>query len=595
MPSSKTNPGISWRQSIGFRLFLMLFLLVAVISVFIFLYFPARLRSQALEAIKNRSQTTSEFLAFSLSPALVFNDSKTASETADAVKQNQDIAWIIVHDARGTVFVSAGLDLARKLSYELPENKNAVLGDGEVFMTYTPIMQNGETFGGLYVGYSLASLNQSIRVSRTTVSIISAVVLILGSLIAWFISRFFSRNLNRMVETMEKVGTGNLDVRAVVTSRDEIGYLAEAFNQMVARLDISTQDRLAQEAQFRTLVANMNEGLVELDEEGHIRFANSKFCKLFGYLEIEVMGQNILRVTGVKPQDEKLFFGVASGETDHHQFEVELKNQQGISLWALVSMSPGVQNSAASFWTAIFTDITSLKRTENNLRFKNRELDTFVYRASHDLKAPLSSLQGLVAIAKEESNDPLSRRYFELIAKTTDKMDGVLMGLLEITWIKQGAFDLTKVRLDSLLEEILTSISHIPGHETVQIRNHVLAGTELVSDPKLLTSILQNLVHNAIKYHRESGSNKYVEITARRLGRGLEIVVKDNGPGIEDAAQEKLFDMFFRASNKSKGSGLGLYIVKNAVEKLKGTITLKSRLGEGSEFVLFLPLLEVSA
>jgi signal transduction histidine kinase len=262
-------------------------------------------------------------------------------------------------------------------------------------------------------------------------------------------------------------------------------------------------------------------------------------------------------------------------------------------LWVLLSYSFATDPVGATSITAIFTDITVLKKTERDLVYKNRELDTFVYKASHDLKAPLSSLMGLVDIARGELKETSAQQYLSLIERTVQKMDDVLQGLLEVTWIKQGALDPMEIHLQDLVQTILRSIEHAPGYDTVSFQMEIPDRYHVVSDVKMLNSILQNLIFNAVKYHREEGETKWVAIKVVDFPRHARISIQDNGPGIPSSAQERLFDMFYRASNKSKGSGLGLYIVKTSIEKMGGTVVLKSEEGVGTEFVVELPKMTV--
>jgi PAS domain S-box-containing protein len=443
--------------------------------------------------------------------------------------------------------------------------------------------------GKLTIAYSLTKINLGITTSTRIITSISFVIFILGLAITYYASNVLTINLRHIVNVADRIGAGETGMRASVTSQDELGVLAASFNAMLVRLEQSTEALKTSERQFRRLAQNMNEGLAEIGPDFKIRYANPHFVRMFGKEGEDVVGASLRKVIGVEMLPD--FFS----EQLAAQIEIEVAQADDNTRHVLLSHSTfRNEDSGEASISIIFTDITALKKTEKDLLYKNRELDTFVYKASHDLKAPLASLRGLVTIAQDEITGDAAARYFPLIDRTITKMDDVLQGLLEVAWIKQGALDYQPIRLDDLLPTILRSIEHAPGFNTIKVEFDIPKRFEFVSDPKILNSVLQNLMHNAIKYHRDEGEDKFVKVIAQETPHHVLITVQDNGPGIPPAAQEKLFDMFFRASNKSKGSGLGLYIVKNSLEKMGASIKLQSEVGRGTEFIVRLPKIEVA-
>ncbi|RMG56824.1 MAG: sensor histidine kinase, partial [Bacteroidetes bacterium] len=146
------------------------------------------------------------------------------------------------------------------------------------------------------------------------------------------------------------------------------------------------------------------------------------------------------------------------------------------------------------------------------------------------------------------------------------------------------------VDLPALVEDILISLKHLPRAKDLDIQTDIPFTEAVVTDRNLLTSILQNLILNSINYHRPEGDSRWVRVRAKQQDGQLSIEVADNGQGIAPHVQERVFEMFFRGDKTSKGSGLGLYIVKKSLEKLGGRIDLDSTPGEGTCFTLTLPL-----
>lgn len=575
-----------WYNTIRGKFFLTFSLLVLFFSAFILIYMPMRLRSQALSSIEEKVKTLGEFMAFNISPSLVFDDPETTEEALEAAHQNPNFVYAIVLDKEGKHFAGFGLENAKAQNYATAPS--GLAEDGKHYLVQVPITHERKQIGQLFLGHSLAEMNKSISVSRTWIIAISLLFLVLGILFVFLVTAVLTRNLRNIVGVIRKTGDGDFSQRATVISHDETGMLAVRFNDMLQNLEDFTDALRTRELQYRSLAENMREGLVQIGTNFEITYANPHFCYIFGYEEQEIMGRNIYAIIGLtagKGKQTQLF-----DPDEAEQVEIRLVDREGKDRWVLVSSTRAVTEAQQHHINAIFTDITTLKQTESDLLYKNRELDTFVYKASHDLKAPLSSLRGLTDIAKNEIQPEDSvGTFLDLIMTTIDKMDSVLLGLLEVTWIKQGSLEYVEMELESLVELVLAAIQHAPGYSSVKFTIEIPKGFTMLMDIKLMNSVLQNLIFNAVKYHREEGDDKWVRISASRDAYTTYLSVQDNGPGIPLDARDRLFDMFFRASLKSHGSGLGLYIVRNSVEKMGGSVRLKSQLGVGSEFIVELP------
>ncbi len=577
---------LNWYNSIRTRLFVAFSMLVAIIAIFIYLYFPARLRAQALAGTQEQAASFADFLAFTLSPAVYFGDTAESKEPMMAVKLNELVSFVAVYDKSSKLFASYG-DVSRTEEAVQAPKGGMLSADGNFWLTATPVIHKEEVIGRLLVGHSLDKMKADVRQSQRLIAIISLITFAFGVGFVFWVSSLLTRNLSNIVTVVDRIGAGDFSQRAVVASKDEVGILALSFNNMVSDLDASTHALRKREEQFRSLAESMNEGLLQMDGDYIIRYANPRLCRMIGKDEATLVGSPFVVISGDNALPDFL-----QDAGDARQMELQLRDHEDKLLWILLSYSVGTDPSGVVSITVIFTDITVLKKTERDLVYKNRELDTFVYKASHDLKAPLSSLAGLVDIAKSELPEPAAQQYLTLIDRTVQKMDDVLQGLLEVTWIKQGALDPMEIHVSDLVQTILRSIEHAPGYDSVTFNLDIPERYLVVSDIKMLNSILQNLIFNAVKYHRDEGEAKWVTITVTDFVKHARISIRDNGPGIPVAAQDRLFDMFYRASNKSKGSGLGLYIVKTSIEKMGGTVVLQSTEGVGTDFVIELPKMD---
>ena len=232
-----------------------------------------------------------------------------------------------------------------------------------------------------------------------------------------------------------------------------------------------------------------------------------------------------------------------------------------------------------------------LERSNEELRKSNKELDSFVYSVSHDLRAPLSSMLGVVGLCEIGTEDPFILKNVGLIKTSIKKLDGFIIDILDYSRNSRLEITSNEIHFNDLLNDVSNNLKFmgIEEQRKVSIRTTVNNGIPFYSDKSRVSIILNNLISNSIRYHSPNAPEPFVEIEVNVSESAARIQVKDNGLGIDKENHAKVFNMFYRVSNRSIGSGLGLYIVKEAVEKLNGTIDLKSEIGKGTEFSVHLP------
>ncbi len=217
----------------------------------------------------------------------------------------------------------------------------------------------------------------------------------------------------------------------------------------------------------------------------------------------------------------------------------------------------------------------------------NAELDNFTYHASHDLRAPLTTIQGLVNLGLKESSIETAQSYFVMIQNRVNHMDTLLKDLISISYNNKTENACKEFDFEEEVNLLLKSLQH-PDHSfniELDIRQH----TTFVSDPVRVRTILANLLSNAFKYYNPEVRKHCLVLVIHVDVAQATIVLKDNGIGIDNTHKEKIFNMFFRATTRSTGTGLGLYIVKSMVDRLKGEISFESVLNEGSTFQVMIP------
>ncbi|MBT1689979.1 sensor histidine kinase [Dawidia soli] len=215
-----------------------------------------------------------------------------------------------------------------------------------------------------------------------------------------------------------------------------------------------------------------------------------------------------------------------------------------------------------------------------------KELDTFFYRASHDFRRPVTTFLGLVQVARITVQDPPVLELFERVQQTAHHLDRMLVKLQSISDVGLQRLQFTEIDVHDLLHGVFKTFKDELTNAQIDFR--VTVGvTSFYSYPSLVTVILGNLIENSINFRRPD--RPYIHLRVYRQADDIVLEVGDNGQGIHPRYHEGIFDMYFRSNENSKGNGLGLYIVKKAVQKLHGTITFTSVLYEGSVFYAKLP------
>lgn len=221
---------------------------------------------------------------------------------------------------------------------------------------------------------------------------------------------------------------------------------------------------------------------------------------------------------------------------------------------------------------------------------KNTELDSFFYRVSHDLKGPISSLLGLSALVDEDIKDPESRHFFKMYDQQIRRLNKIVMELINITELNYKDVKLTTINFYEIAHSCISAYAYLPNYSKINFLVNIESNTQIKSEWYIINTILQNLIENSIKYMDPEKNPPKVDIHIFRKKEFIHIKVIDNGEGIEEAHQSKIFDMFYRASENGSGTGLGLFILKRAIERLKGEIFVKSQVNEGTTFEVKVPI-----
>jgi signal transduction histidine kinase len=230
-----------------------------------------------------------------------------------------------------------------------------------------------------------------------------------------------------------------------------------------------------------------------------------------------------------------------------------------------------------------------LHSRNNKLRKTNNELDSFVYKASHDMRAPLTSLLGLIEICKKETDLKILGSFLELQEKSIQKLDSYIADILNISRNARVEIEIKQIDFNTMFEQLFEQLSFMDKASLVNKSIKIYHTVPFYSDPIRLNIVLNNLISNSIRYADFSKANPEINVLVKINTEQAEITITDNGIGIDNEHLTKVFNMFYRATESNSGSGLGLYIVKETIEKLNGKINMTSNLGLGTEIKIVLP------
>ena len=230
-----------------------------------------------------------------------------------------------------------------------------------------------------------------------------------------------------------------------------------------------------------------------------------------------------------------------------------------------------------------------VKRKNGDLKKLNSELDSFIYSTAHDLRSPLTSLLGLLNIMRHDNKQEDIKPYIQMMESSIHRMEDFIGQIVGYSKNKRLEVAIEKIDLYALVSEIFESHNFVEGASRINRLVNVGDKHPFYSDRGRITILMNNLISNAIRYADFAKANPFIKIDFGVEQSELTMEFADNGIGIAEEHIDKVFNMFYRANVKSKGSGLGLFIFKETIVKLKGLVSVESQLGVGTKFFIRIP------
>lgn len=367
------------------------------------------------------------------------------------------------------------------------------------------------------------------------------------------------------------------------------------FGKDITEKQTALEESQAQEELLASINHSIKEGIFRTNK-GRIIYMNKAFVEMFGYKSVEEMYDVDPYELYIDESKRDYFVELMQKETFFVNEEVHFKRKDHTTFWGLMSSIKVVREDGEVYYDGAIRDVTPLKVARRNLEARNveltkvnQELDRFVYSSSHDLRAPLVSLQGLINVARMSDTEADRDAYFGLMEKTITKLDGFIQDIIHYSRNSRAELKSEPIDFAELIAESEEELRYMEGAGQTRTSLKVTGSGVFISDPVRLKMVFNNLLSNSIRYRDTSKALNQVAIVIRHHADGVSLRFGDNGQGIADEHLPRIFEMFYRGNQHSQGSGIGLYIVNEAISKLQGEISVVSTIGEGTTFTIELP------
>jgi PAS domain S-box-containing protein len=575
----------------------VLFVTAAAFVTYEAISFRARL-------VRNLS-TLAAVIADNSAAPLAFDNRGVAEEILAALRAEPDIEAAILFDEEGDIFATYPQVLPRSLLPRTMHEKGHQFTDGGLVL-FEPVTQEGKEVGSLYLRNSFRGFYEQFW----RYGIIVAAVLIGAFAAALILSALLQKRISEPILALTQASrriTENQDysIRAPKLTQDEIGLLTDAFNRMLGEIQ-ENQTRLAEQARLLNL---SSDAIIVRDMHDIVVYWNRGAEEIYGWTRDEAVGkakakllhsefpEPLEEITTKLHRDQRWRGDLIQTRRDGTQIVVSTR-------WVLDRDAKG--NPARVLITD--TDITVRKQAEELMKSEAKrldalveqrtarlqetigELEAFSYSISHDMRAPLRAMQGYAKALLadyQERLDPEATHYLDRISRSSNRLDSLIQDVLAYSRVTKDQISLHPVDLERLIDDILSSHPEFQAPQvrvTMEKPLHRVLGHEAY-----LTQCITNLLGNAVKFVPPRVVPE-IRIRSERLDGKVRLWFEDNGIGIDPSHHERIFQIFGQVYPEKKygGTGIGLAIVRKAVQRMNGEAGVKSGMDKGSRFWLIL-------
>ena len=316
-------------------------------------------------------------------------------------------------------------------------------------------------------------------------------------------------------------------------------------------------------------------------DDYRVLLCNQKFQEITGIGKDSLLSFNSLFKC---PRQFEYFITLLKNEKKVEGYKLLIKDGKAEDNWAVISAR---YFASKGFAEGILFDISEQHTQMLELQRVNTELDNFTYHASHDLRAPIATILGLVNLGTKETSLDGIYSYLDMIRGRVNHLDSILSDLKAVSFNNSSDLALEIFDVKHELHTVLESLKD--PQRNFQIDIDIRQSVDFITDSTRMRTVLRNLLANSFKSHNPSNKLSFIKLKVKVERTHASFQLKDNGTGMEWIHKGRIYEMFFRGTTQSTGTGLGLYIVKSMVEKLKGNISFESTLYKGSTFLMSVP------
>lgn len=474
------------------------------------------------------------------------------------------------HDDRPEVIEALSYGVGSSIRY-------SITLDCDMMYVAVPIVTNGEVAGIARVSLPLAEISESLGYINRMIVGGTAVAASVAILLALIISRSTTEPLKRLTQMSKRIARGKLDQKIRVTSRDEVGELAEAFNLMSTKLKEAVTLLTTERDKMAAILSTIGDGIFIVDGKNKVTMLNRTAEKLFKLSEEAAVGLSFIEIVRDHELDDTLQKCLKTREQQTGLVETEPRKQ-----FLRVVATPLGNGSLVHI-----QDLTELRRLETVRH-------DFISNISHELRTPIASLKVLAETLQEGAIDDkaVTQEFLHKINIETDRLAQMVNELSELSRIESGevSLKLEPVDLGEVVRQVTERLRAQAERGGLSLEVDIPASLpEALGDEERVEQVLVNLLHNAIKFTPLGGR---VTISTRVEGDSILVSVADTGVGISADDLPRIFERFYKAdkARAGGGTGLGLAIAKHIVEAHGGKIWAESTEGRGSTFTFTLPI-----
>jgi len=455
----------------------------------------------------------------------------------------------------------------------------ASIVDGHLLIVAVPFSRADEVAGVARVALPLTEIDEARAELAKTLSVATALALAAAIVVSTLAAELASRTARSLTEVARRMADGDLTTRARQTGDDEFGELGRALDQLAKNLSRTLGELREERDRLGGILAGMQEGVLLLDRAGHIYVLNPSLREML-LVGPDSVGKTVLEVVRHAELKELLDQGRRSLEPVTR--EIDFGSLQPRRLLVRAAQLPGDQGGLL----AVFVDVTEVRRLESLRR-------EFVANVSHELRTPVTAVRSAAeTLLNAAADDPVGARAFiGIIERNAERLHDLVEDLLDLSRIESRGLKLTieALDIDRVYDQVLSLFSERAAKRGTALENETQDELpRVLADRRALEHVLTNLVDNAVKYC----PNSTIRLRAIAHDQNVELLVEDNGPGIEARHLPRLFERFYRVdagrSRDIGGTGLGLSIVKHMVEAMGGSVRVESKPGVGTKFSVVL-------